>query len=541
MPFHLYKRRIVIAVCSIFVICIMLIVRLYTLAMGQNPALEVLSGQYTRKNTVLRRDGFVYDTRGELLSHKHDGAVVIVKPVAKADRNRVVGYLSDFSGYGFEELLEKYNKMIPFTLKLESIPEKTPPEGVYIYPSYALSENSFCRHILGFRNSDGKGVSGILSCYGDTLEGYSGSISYKYTANARGGVLEGGSFYIEDRNYSTKGGIVLTLDGKLQSEVDGICDRYMDMGAVVISEISTGNILALSSRPLYNRDDVASSLASERGELINRAFSLYTPGSVFKAVVAAAALEKDERLYEFEYECTGECDVSGKIFRCHEKNGHGVQTMKAAFANSCNTYFINLLQETGFEYVLTLCNRMGLGNPYSVDGLYVDGANMPDYGKAYPDAYKANFAFGQGELLMSCMDVLNIYSVCASGYGRDFSLVKGISDMEAVSFKGKDARRILSEGTVLKMRELMKECVTSGTGKEASVKGISVGGKTATAQSGQIKNGTEVLHKWFAGVFPIDEPRYAIAVLCDGNGENNASPKKIFGLCAECVAEIYDN
>ena len=113
--------------------------------------------------------------------------------------------------------------------------------------------------------------------------------------------------------------------------------------------------------------------------------------------------------------------------------------------------------------------------------------------------------------------------------------------MEAVSFKGKDARRILSEGTVLKMRELMKECITSGTGKEASVKGISVGGKTATAQSGQIKNGTEVLHKWFAGVFPIDEPRYAIAVLCDGNGENNASPKKIFGLCAECVAEIYDN
>ena len=536
-----YVRRVKFLLCSFAFAAIFLVIRLYGLATGDNEALEVLSGQYTRSALVAEHGGFIYDRNSKLLSHENDGAVAIVNPVGVLDRNRAVGYLTDISEYSFEELLSKLDRGTPFTVKTELVPNANIPQGIYVFPLYKNADNSFCRHLLGYRNSDGEGVCGVYKSCEDILNGCAGSILYKYTADAMGAALRGSPFYVEDRTYTDANGVILTVDKDIQKSVDAICDRYMDMGAVIISEISTGNILALSSRPLYERDDVAASLDSERGELINRAFSSYTPGSVFKAVVAAAALEKDESMYELEYECTGECDVSGKIFRCHEKEGHGVQTMKEAFANSCNTYFINLLHKTGFEYVLTFCNIIGLGNPYSIDGLYVGEAGMPDYTKVYPDAYKANFAFGQGELLLSCVDVLNIYSVCASGYKRDFSLVNGISEGGTVFFEAKDAERILSDCTVFKMREMMKECVTNGTGKEASVNGISIGGKTATAQSGQIKGGTEMLHKWFAGVFPIDDPRYAIVVLCDGNGENNASPKKIFALCAESVAEIYDN
>ena len=544
MAVNLYVRRVMIAVCSVFLVSIMLIIRLYTLFFVDNESLEVLSGQYTRKNTVVKREGFVYDTKGELLSHRSEGVVVIVKPDMKKDRNEIVGYLSDFSGYDFDEILEKYNKNVPFTLKFDTVPEKSPPDGVYLYPSYELAENSLCRHILGFYNSDGKGMDGVFKRFEDVIDGCSGNLSYKYTANAMGALLDDGLFYIEDRGYTGQGGVMLTINAELQREVDRICDEKLDMGAVIISDLSDGGILALSSRPLYDRDNVAECLESDRGELINRAFSLYTPGSVFKAVCAAAALEKDEKFYDLEYECTGSSDVSGKLFKCHKTDGHGVQNMKQAFANSCNTYFINLVKEAGFEYVLTFCNRMGLGESHSIDGFFTDGACIPDITKKYPDAYKANFSFGQGELMLSCIDVLDIYSACATGFKRDFSLLKGECDDDGKPsevFIPKTERRILTEETSAKMREMMKECVVNGTGKAAWTDRVSVGGKTATAQSGQYRENEEVLHKWFAGVFPIDEPRYAVVVLCDGNGMSNGDPRVIFSECAKQVVRICNN
>lgn len=539
-----YVRRVIAAVCSLSAASILLIARLYILSTDTGGALQVLSGQYTRKNTFAERNGFVYDTNGKLVSHEECGAIAAVNPAADADKSRIIGFLTDNSNSDLDELVEIYSKRAPFTVKLDRLPEGVIPEGVYVYPNYLERDDGICRHILGYRNADGEGMSGIYKSFDSYLDSVSGRLSYKYTANALGGVMDADLFYIEDTGYTSRDGLVLTIDSVLQQRVDQICDEGMDMGAVIVCELSSGNILALSSRPVYDEKKAGQYLHSERGEFINRAFSLYTPGSVFKAVVAAAALEKDEELYMFEYECTGECDVSGKAFKCHSKEGHGVQTMKEAFANSCNTYFINLLDKTGFEYVLAVCGRMGLGEANVIDGFYVKPANMPVPGKSYPDAYKANFAFGQGDLLLSAVDVMKLYSSCATGEKRDLSLIKGFygaSKEQDVFFDAKPAKRVLSDNTVDKMRKMMYSCVSDGTGKAASVRGISVGGKTATAQSGQIKDGKEVLHKWFAGVFPIENPEYAIVVLCDGNGKNAKDSKEIFALCAESVAELYGN
>jgi len=539
-----YVRRVIAAVCSLSAASIMLIVRLYFLSSDTGGALEVLSGQYTRKNTFAERNGFVYDTNGSLLSHEEYGAIAAVNPAADTDKSRIIGFLTDNSSNDFDELVEIFSQREPFTVKLDRVPDSIPPDGVYVYPNYLKRDDGICRHILGYRNADGEGMSGIYKSFDSYLDSVSGSLSYKYTANALGGVMDEDSFYIEDTGYVSREGLVLTIDSALQQKVDKICDEGMDMGAVIVCELSSGNILALSSRPLYDGENAGEYLNSDRGEFINRAFSLYTPGSVFKAVVAAAALEKDEKLYMLEYECTGECDVSGKTFKCHNKEGHGVQTMKEAFANSCNTYFIKLLDKTGFEYVLAVCSRMGLGEASIIDGFYVKPANMPVPGKSYPDAYKANFAFGQGELLLSAVDVMRLYSICSTGEQRDLSLVKGFygaSKEQDVFFDAKPSKKILSDNTVDKMRQMMYNCVIDGTGKAAAVKGINVGGKTATAQSGQMKDDKEVLHKWFAGAFPIENPKYAVVVLCDGNGKNGKDPKEIFALCAESIAEIYDN
>ncbi len=532
-------KRASFVFCFFLAVSCFLTVRLYDLAMYDNTSKQVLSGQYTRSRTAAERTGFVYDTNGKLLSHKLQGAVAVVNPSGTRDKNAAVQFLDSYSEIPFDEIITKISKPEPFILTLASLPDEKAPDSVYVYPLFAQSENGFCRHILGYRNISGTGMDGIYGRFGSILDRLSGRVDFSYLSDAAGGMLSGEGFTVTDRGYTDMSGLVLTLDSQIQQRVDKVCDNYMDMGAVIVCDIRTGEILAVSSRPLYDAEDVADSLESDRGELINRAFSQYTPGSVFKTAVAAAVLEIDESLYEFEYECTGECDVSGKTFRCHNLSGHGVQTMKQAFANSCNTYFINLMEQAGFEYVLNKIKQMGLGESIVIDGVYAKGAALPDGGISYPPAYKANFSFGQGDILTSPVDIMRLFCICTTGFDRSFSLVKGIygGEDKMTYFSTSVPKRILSDGTVEKMKEMMQECVTGGTGTAAYVKGVSSGGKTATAQSGQYKNGAEVLHRWFAGVFPIDEPEYAVVVLCDGNGDKNGNPAKIF---AEIIKEISD-
>ena len=542
MSANTHQRRACIVFCVILFICLILTIRIYDISMYGTQAKEVLSGQYTRKVTVAEHSGFVYSSDGGLLSHQENGAVAIVNVFHESDKNKAVAYLTDYSHVSADEIISRINKKTPFTVTLTKIPEENAPHGIHVYPLYIENTGALCRHFLGYKNADGQGVDGVLSKFNSMLSRPSGTLSYKYLANAKGVFMDSDLLVIENKEYTDKSGIVLTINREIQKEVDEICDNYMDMGAVVVSHIESGDILAISSRPLYDAQNVAESLLLDTGNLINRAFSLFTPGSVYKTIVAAAALEFDNKLAGFEYECTGEISVSNKVFKCHKKDGHGVLDLESAYANSCNTYFIKLVQTVGFEIVCDMAEKMGLGQIYTIDGFYVKGAKTPSSQKEYPDAYKANASIGQGDILVSPLDILRVFSVCSSGYKRDVSLVKGLCSEDGeltVSFnKDTRAERLLSDETVKKLLSMMKKCVTDGTGSLAKTEKVSVGGKTATAQTGQYKNGVELLHKWFAGVFPIEDPKISVVVLCDGNGENNMSATKIFSMIAEKTAEI---
>ncbi len=541
MSANIHHRRACIVFCIILLICLVLTIKLYDVAMYGTQAKEVLSGQYTRKVTVAEHNGFIYSSDGKILSHQENGAVAIVNLTSQSDKNNAVAFLTDYSEISADDIINKINKKTPFTVTLKKMPEESVPQGIHIYPLYSENTGALCRHLLGYRNADGNGCDGVMLKFDSILSQMAGTLSYKYLANAKGLFMNSESFTVENKGYTDKSGIVLTVNKDMQSKVDEICDKYMDMGAVIVGEIETGNILAVSSRPLYDAQNVAESLGLETGNFINRAFSLFTPGSVFKTVTAAAALDFDLLLSEFEYECTGEISVSGKIFKCHKKEGHGVLNLENAYANSCNTYFIKLAETVGFEVVCNMAEKMGLGEDYAIDGFYIKGAKIPSSQKNYPDAYKANVSFGQGDILVSPLDILRVFSVCADGYKRDFSLVKGLRSAEGkmtVSFGNTKPERILSDETVSKLLSMMRKCVTEGTGKPAETKKVVVGGKTATAQTGQYKNGEELLHTWFAGVFPIENPKIAIVVLCDGNGKNNINAAKIFSRIAEKVADV---
>lgn len=529
---------------SVFFLCLFcssaLILRLWVLAMYDSTATEVLSGQYTRRATVTTHSGFVYDRKGQLLSHTQSGAVAIVHPGGIFDKNAVLEYLEPCLALSEDAFLTKLTGNEPFTVTLHTLPTEKPPRGVYIYPRYQENTGSFCRHLLGYHDIDGCGRDGLYKKY-TSLLARTGTLSYRYQADAANVPLADDAFSVLDSEYSDSYGLLTTIDKPLQEALETVCDECLDCGAALICSLDGAaglSLRALVSRPVYKADAIADSLNSDRGELVNRAFSLYTPGSVFKTVIACAALEKDRDYFDFSCECTGSITVGGKVFHCHKRAGHGILTMEGAYAHSCNVYFIRLAQELGLDTLVDMAQKLGLGECRSLGGLYVPGARLPDRAMRESPAYLANVSIGQGDVLVTPVDLAALYATAVTGMKRDVRVVRGIYDKgETVAFADSLKRRVLSKETVARLRRMMCACVAQGTGRAAQVAGISIGGKTATAQSGQYKNGEEVIHRIFAGVYPMEEPKYIVIILCDGNGDNTALPAKLFSRLLQVCGE----
>ncbi len=520
----------------IFILCTAFVcARLFIIAYNGTAADEVLSGQYTRRLDLASRDGFIFDRYGELLSHNESGYVVFINP-ANADSLQygdIARELSESSGMRESHFYDKLYSKNAFVVTTD---KKVEVEYATSFVRYEKNMSDFLCHILGYDDIDGNGVCGVRRAYGDYLDSVSGTAFVRYEADATGGIIENGVFSVYDSMYSEKTGLLLTLDKEIQAIAELAASELLDMGAIVITDINSGEILASVSAPSFYPDRVSDYLESEKGEFVNRAFMSYTPGSVFKTVVACAALENDIGLFELEYECTGAIDLSGETIPCHDRDGHGKIAMKEAFANSCNPYFINLALQIGIDEILSMAKSMGVCTYDNINLLSCAAGNLPT-DRLFLPANVANTAVGQGEVLLTPVQVCSVMSCAVSGEFIMPSIVKGYINLgELTDTRAEYKNRVLSHNTTELMREMLSYCVSDGTGSAAQSELVSVGGKTATAQSGQYKDGREVIHRWFAGVFPMDEPQYSICVLCDGNGSSTVSPASVFkSLCERLV------
>lgn len=507
--------------------------RLYVIS-ESTAASEVLTGQYSRSLPVASRRGFIYDRCGNLLCVKQNGYISLVDPSKCKNARSDAESLSELSEKLLSEVTEKMLRKTPFILKIN---EPYNADGIYSFPFYEKT-SVYAPHIVGYANKDGVGMSGIEKSYNHLLSGdFSGAVYYSYSADALGIPLSGAGSAITDYGYSESSGVHLTLDSDLQKFCRDTAAKYMTMGAVCVSDIHTGELLASVSLPDFDTENVAAYLASGKGELINRCAAGFTPGSVFKTVVAAATLESDISLYGLEYECMGSYTTeSGDVFSCHKKSGHGKLTMKDAYALSCNPYFINLAISAGAEKVLDMAKRMGLGEKKELYGVCSYGSTLPG-AEGLTEGLTANIAIGQGSLLLAPYDALGIYSCAAAGSFCKIHAVKKVTrgDYTLESFECEKSQ-VLSDDVTEKIREMMLFCTSEGLGKEAMPSGGDAGGKTATAQTGQYRDGKELLNSWFCGVYPLSSPKYVICVLCDGTGEGG-NPRAVFREICEYLAE----
>lgn len=534
------KLKMVVLYIILMILLLLVSGRLYAV-MISDTASEVLGGQYTRKLDVAERRGFIYDRNGVAMNMKNDGYITVINPSECNDISALSEKASAASQMSQSEIYDRLLGNVPFIIVTE---EELSFDGVVCYPRY-IAGTECLPHIVGYTDRDGKGVSGIEKYFDKTLSGsLSGSVSYRYMSDAAGGIMRGTVSSILDNGYEESGGIYLTTDSKLQLFCEELVRSYDGSGAICVTDTNSGEIIASVSFPSFDTDNVAEYLDSEKGELVNRVFSAFTPGSLFKTVVAAAALEKDPLLFSsWTYECDGSFETEdADVIPCHKKDGHGVLDMKTAYAQSCNPYFISLAQYIGEEAIIEYAGKMGFCENDLIDGIFYYNNSIARYvdGESSKSGFLANLAIGQGRTLVSPISVCTVFSSAVTGYRSEPGIMLKICEGDKILRKYDEIRkceRVLSPEVSRYLLEMMKECTATGLGKEACPENVNIAGKTATAQTGSYNNeNEEILNCWFCGVLPADNPQYTICVLCC-KSENGNTAKEIFRLVSEHISD----
>ena len=473
--------------------------------------------------------GKIYDRNYKPLVESEDKLLSVVVP-SVGSLSFMEKYLSD------EEIREKIDNGFPFIIETE---EKVNTEFVRTFSvPLRYSENQTAVHIIGYTDKDKKGISGIEKAFDSYLTENSGKLTVTFDCDRTGRILAGMDKRINDINFTSKAGVVLSIDKDIQKIAEAaLAESKIESGTAIVMKVHTGEILALASFPAYNPGRVADALNGDNAPLINKALSAYSPGSVFKPLVAAAALENGLSS-DFTYDCKGEITVGDRKFSCYNHNAHGEINMTKALEESCNTYFVNLIMNMDTELLMSLCEKLGITQSVKLASTLISQKGvLPDRESFNLKGVLANFSFGQGELLITPIKMAEIYHVLATGNYLPSKLITGLTNYMGLMTPQKDAVpiKLLSDNTVIEIRKMLKSVVENGKADKAYSALVSLSGKTGTAQSGSYENGKEILRTWFSGFFPSDNPNYIVIVMNENGEGGNLDCAPVFKKICEGI------
>ena len=397
------------------------------------------------------------------------------------------------------------------------------------------------QHLIGYLDAEGHGVSGVERAYDELLSGGSTQTWIECSMNARGGWIDSDTPHLTKTN-GTGAGIMLTLDSRIQRACEAIGMEKVDKGCILVLDTASGRVRASVSLPLYDPEDVAASIARQDTSLVNRAVSAFNVGSVFKPLLAAAALEQGFDPAA-EYQCGGSIEIGGHIYRCAYGRGHGAVDLRAALAQSCNCYFVWLGLQLGAQTVYETARAAGFGQSQQVAGsLRTASGNLPDAAQLRDRGQLASISFGQGALTATPVQVAAMMNLFAgNGQYIEPSFVEGVVDEYAgvveESLYRPVQRQVFSEQTVRCVREMLIGVVEEGLGGKAAPRAGGAGGKTGTAQTGRYdEQEEEIMDAWFAGFYPAEDPVYTIVVLLDSGTHGSDDAAEEFALVADSLS-----
>ena len=398
-------------------------------------------------------------------------------------------------------------------------------------------------HLVGTLDAQGKGATGIERAFDPFLSTLGGTLSVRFCANANGQVLAGLDKEILDNSFNRRAGVALTIDPAQQRIVEeALAHSGIRSGCAVLMDTGTGQIRALASVPVFNRESQTSADPAG-GALRNKALGVYAPGSVMKPLLAAFALEQGVSPNR-RFTCRGQMQVGDTVFHCFQGRAHGRQTMGEALQHSCNVYFIRLLQSLDAQAFWRFCRRLGLGAPVALcDNLQSEAGLLPPLSALDFPGQRALFAFGQGQLLLSPLHLLAAYHTLATGLLVQPTAFFGAvnDDLLITPAATQKAARLLSSKTVRTMRRLLCGAVKRGVSR-AWFSRVAIAGKTGTAQSGIFNAGRELCRTWFCGFFPAGNPHYILVILNeDGVSGNRDCAPVCKEICARLVGYAADS
>ncbi|PAE26916.1 stage V sporulation protein D [Bacillus sp. 7894-2] len=395
-------------------------------------------------------------------------------------------------------------------------------EGIYIgedskrhYPF-----GNYLSHVLGFAGIDNQGLMGLELYYDEKLKGKKGSV--KFYANAKG---ERMNDMADDYKPPVDGmDLKLTIDSKIQTIVERELDiaqaEYNPDGIIAIAmNPNNGEVLAMSSRPDFD----PANFKNVPPEIYNRnlpIWSTYEPGSTFKIITLAAALEEGKvNLEKDHFHDPGSVEVGGARLRCWKKGGHGSQTYLEVVQNSCNPGFVELGERLGKESLFKYIRDFGFGEKTGID-LQGEGKGILFNLDRVGPVEQATTAFGQGVSVTPIQQVAAISAAVNGGTLYTPYIAKELINPatgEVLMKKSPDAKRkVISKETSDEIRKALESVVAKGSGKKAFVDGYRVGGKTGTAQKAQNGRYLENNHiVSFIGFAPADDPQLVVYVAVD--------------------------
>ena len=552
-------RSFVLMILMGVVMFVLLFFRLFDLQITRHEELQGKAvNQQTRRTVVTANRGTIYDAGGNILAISSSAETIILSPLeidnAVNDTEDPVSWTKESLAAGLAEILGKDASAIRKRMdnvksqyeviqlradedtaaKVRSYVDENKIAGVHLVADTKryYPYGSLAAQVIGFVGDENTGLYGLEAYYEKELEGQSGLvISSKDQA-------ENDMLYTYEQYFAAKNGsdLTLTLDTTIQyyleKGIESMVDKFSAANGAsgIVMDAKTGGVLAMASYPNYDLNDFLTVSDQtlqeriERGESTvadmqllqwrNKALNdTYEPGSTFKILTLAAALEEGVVDKTTTVNCGGSVNISGYTIHCSNKNGHGLQTLVQSVGNSCNPAFINYGLRIGSEKFYEYMRSFGLMNTTGIDlGGEAVGVFAAD--SSFTQLDLACYAFGQN-FTVTPLALIAAQAACINGgYLHTPYLVERITDSDGnVTYRHDDTpvRQVISEQTSATVRECLEYVVASGTGKNGQVAGYRIGGKTGTADKGQ--TGDVVVS--FLCFAPADDPQVIMLITMD--------------------------
>ena len=526
---HSLQKRIFALLLLISFLFCALIVRLFVVQIINGKNLQAkATDQWTRDISIIAPRGNIFDRTGSTLATSFTTYNVYARPREIKNTSETAEFLAKNLNLTFTSVYEKISQrgISEVLIKMQINSDVASKIYDQCFSGIYLAENSnryypygdLLTQILGFVNADNLGQTGLEAYYNNYLSGKNG---YSFTQSDLQGKEIGGSlrYYV---NAQKGNDITLNIDSKIELFLEQTLNQIMEEqksknATGIVMKAKTGEVLAMATKPSFDlnnipRDDLEKLFDFSKIKAIT---DVYEPGSTFKILTLAAALEEGVVDLDDHFFCPGYRVIDGVRIKCWKSHGHGSQTLAEGFANSCNCVFMDLALRLGVERFFKYVQKFGIGAKTGID-LNGEAKGILMNQKNVKTVDLARMGFGHAiavtpiQLLSAVSGILN-----GGNLTRPF-ILSNVSGSVNESFSPKTRANILSLETSKIMNELMEKA-TNKTGANTFVEGYNVGGKTGTAQkyseSGAIAQGKYISS--FVGTYPANDPEYVLIIMVD--------------------------